>query len=78
MKIRLTHNIYQSNIYPHCSENLPILHRSSISDYCPLCKGWLGDPRLASNISDTNQEIFNSKNIEALLTLDIANLKKVS
>ncbi|MCU5184259.1 TniQ family protein [Bacillus cereus] len=78
VKVCLIHNIYLLNICPHCSKNLPILHRSFINGYCPLCKGWLGDPRLASNISDTNQDIFNSKNIEALLTLDTANLKKVS
>ncbi|MGF2621034.1 TniQ family protein [Bacillus cereus] len=76
MQVCLIHNTYLSNICPHCSENLPILHRSCINGYCPLCKGWLGEYQRISSI--TNQDIFNSKNIEALLTLDATNLKGVS
>lgn len=78
MTVCLIHNTYLSNICPHCSKNLPILHRSFINGYCSLCKGWLGESRFSFNILDINQGIFNSKNVEALLTLDTANLKKVS
>ncbi|MBR9663159.1 helix-turn-helix domain-containing protein [Bacillus cereus] len=76
MKVCLIHNTYLSNICPHCSKQPPILHRSGINGYCPLCKGWLGEYRRTFSIS--KQDIFNSKNIEALLTLDTTNLKETS
>lgn len=76
IRVCLTHNIYLSNICPHCSKHLPILHRSSINGYCPLCKGWLGEYQRTSSIP--KQDIFNCKNIEELLTLSTTNLKEVS
>ncbi|HGA0700397.1 TPA: TniQ family protein [Bacillus cereus] len=78
MKICLIHNTYLSNICPHCSKYLPILHRSCINGYCVLCKGWLGKHQHISGIADMNQDAFNSKNIEKLLALDTTNFKKVS
>ncbi|PRT21564.1 TniQ family protein [Bacillus wiedmannii] len=78
MKICLIHNTYLLSRCPHCSKNPPILHRSSINGYCPLCKGWLGNPQLILPFSNIKQEVCNGKNIEELLTLDTTNLKKVS
>lgn len=78
MNMCLIHNTYLSNICPHCSKTLPILHRSSINGYCPLCKGWLGEYQFVSGISDINQDIFKSKNIEELLNLNTTNFKKIS
>ncbi|MDR4191479.1 TniQ family protein [Bacillus cereus] len=78
MRVCLIHNTYLSNICPHCNKTPPILHRSSINGYCPVCKGWLGEYQFSPSIPDMNQDIFNSKNIEELLALDTTNLKKVS
>ncbi|WP_242143904.1 MULTISPECIES: TniQ family protein [unclassified Bacillus cereus group] len=75
-QVCLIHNIYLSNICPHCNKQLPILHRSCINGYCPLCKRWLGEPQHTSGI--TNQDIFISKNIQELLTIDTTNLKIIS
>ncbi|WP_324659240.1 TniQ family protein [Bacillus cereus] len=76
MQVCLIHNTALSNICPHCSKTPPILHRSSINGYCPSCKGWLGEYQDPAS-SPSKQDVFNSKNIEELLTLDTTNLKVV-
>jgi hypothetical protein len=66
MQVCLIYNTYLSNICPYCSKKLPILHINYINGYCPLCKGWLGEYQRTPSI--TNQDIFNSKNIDKIVT----------